>query len=403
MTNIYVEMFPASNGDSFLISCGDDQQINILIDSGFAATYKNYIRQRLIDLNEQDKRLKLMVITHIDSDHIFGALKLLSENENSETANIIPIDHIWHNSFRHLQVDYEKFKSNEESKLNRLLEGIVARGYPNEVTEELKQDKPIGARQGSSLASLIRIGGYSWNSHFDEKAVCIENQPYINLTDNIKITILSPSYKELEKLEKYWEKELYKLGYKEKITSSTFFDDAFEFLVSREKLRILNLQRNISKPNLTFENILNTEFIEDTSVTNGSSISFILQHNNKKILFLGDSHPSLIEQQLRLFFGDEVIWFDAIKISHHASSGNTSPSLLEIIDSSNFFVSTNGSRHGHPDLITLVQIVHRKIDGKRKLFFNYKTKASEFMDNEDRKKEYNYEIHYLGYKEIVKI
>lgn len=394
-------MFPALYGDSFLITCGDNQQMNILIDTGFVSTYNNYIRQRLIDLNKQGKHLTLMVITHIDADHLSGALKLLNENKNSVTANIIPIDYIWHNSYRHLQLDFENLQTEAIIKDKRILEGIKSRGYPKEVKQEHKIDKTIGAKQGSSLATLIRMGDYSWNSHFNGQAVCIENQRYVNLTDNIKFTMLSPSYEDLNKLETYWKKELYKLGYKEKITSSTFFDDAFEFLVSREKSRVFNAKKNISWSNKTFENILTREFIEDTSVTNGSSISFILEYNNKKILFLGDSHPSLIERQLRLLFKNEAIWFDAIKISHHGSSGNTSPSLLSLIDSSNFFISTNGINYDHPDLITLARIVCRESNKKRNLFFNYKTKASEFMDDESRKRKYNYEVHYVQYKETV--
>lgn len=57
----------------------------------------------------------------------------------------------------------------------------------------------------------------------------------------------------------------------------------------------------------------------------------------KKILFLGDSHPCIIEQELRSLYGEGPIWFDAVKVSHHGSSGNTSPSLLKLIDSANFF------------------------------------------------------------------
>ncbi|MFS0557715.1 hypothetical protein [Brevibacillus sp. 179-C9.3 HS] len=46
MESIKIEMFPASYGDSFLVSSGDGDtgRTNILIDSGFKSTYEEYIR-----------------------------------------------------------------------------------------------------------------------------------------------------------------------------------------------------------------------------------------------------------------------------------------------------------------------------------------------------------------------
>ena len=73
--------------------------------------------------------------------------------------------------------------------------------------------------------------------------------------------------------------------------------------------------------------------------------------------------------------------FDAIKISHHGSLHNTSPALLELIDSPVYLISSSGERHNHPDLEVLKAIVDRSSDFQRHLYFNYSTPASEYMRN----------------------
>ncbi|WP_322922254.1 AVAST type 1 anti-phage system MBL fold metallo-hydrolase Avs1a [Paenibacillus campi] len=401
MHDINIEMFPASYGDSFLISCSNE--INILVDTGFKSTYEKYIRDRLLYLKESGEYLKLLVITHIDADHLLGALSLLKENE--QNSKVIAIDTIWHNSFRHLQ--WEKNFSLEELGVRekKLTEEIVAQGYPTEVVNRLEnKEKSISAEQGSSLASFILQGGYSWNTNFARQAICVENKRDIHLNDDVMLTLLSPRLNQLKELQKYWERELYKSGFRKKINDDTFFDDAFEFLVSREKTQtIVNLEKNISSSSMDLEELLSIPFKEDTSVTNGSSIAFILHFKDKKILFLGDSHPSIIEEELKFVYKADKIWFDAVKISHHGSCGNTSPSLLNLIDSNNFFVSTNGAKHHHPDLVTLARIVCRESKVTRNLIFNYNTPASDYMNNKDRKKKYNYEVKIVSEGQKMKI
>lgn len=403
MSSINIEMFPASYGDSFLISCGDGdmERTNLLVDSGFISTYEDYLRDRLQQLNDSGNRLALLVITHIDADHLSGALKLLEENGHSSIPKIIPIDKVWHNSFRHLQ--WEKNSSTPELTIieKKILEEINTQGYPNELNNVENKDKPISAKQGSSLASLVFQGGYSWNVDFAGQAVCVENQREIDLGNDVKITLLSPTLNKLKQLGEYWKRALYKMGYKKEITDGDIFDDAFEFLVSREKTRaIVNREKKVSSSQVNLETLSSKSFTEDTSAANGSSIAFILKFMGKKILFLGDSHPCIIEQELRSLYGEGPIWFDAVKVSHHGSSGNTSPSLLKLIDSANFLISTNGMRFHHPELVTLARIVCREGTEKRNLIFNYKTPASNYMDDKQRKEKYNYEVQILSEGQI---
>lgn len=401
---IHIEMFPASYGDSFFVSCGDKNKTHLLIDSGFSSTYTEYIRDRLQQLRKSGERLTLLVVTHIDADHLSGALKLLEENGHSSSPHIISIDQIWHNSYKHLQWEKNGNPTELSSREMKILDAIRAQGFPRELKKAENQEEPISAKQGSSMASLILKGDYLWNSIFGGKAVSADNLQLVHLNDDVRITLLTPTFHELKQLEKYWRKELYKLGYKNELIQDGIFDDAFEFLVSREKRSsIFNFQKKISFAKASIEALAQSEFVEDTSVVNGSSISFILHCKDKKILFLGDSHPSSIERQLRTLYDEKPIWFDAVKVSHHGSNGNTSPSLLQWIDSANFFISTNGAIYQHPDMESVARIVSRETKIRRNLIFNYGTPVSAYMDDEERKEKYNYEVQIVPWGQHIEI
>ncbi len=384
---------PASYGDCFLVNCNNSSHTNILIDTGFVATYVNYLKPKLLKMKDAGELLDLMIITHIDADHISGALKLLEENGASIEAQIIKIKEIWHNSYRHLQQQDLGNKEIENSIDKNIIKGITKVGYPTETIIDKDFKRDIGARQGSSLAALINHGGYAWNSNFDYKSINVENKRLIDVGEEVKIRLLSPDEFKLNDLKEYWKKELKKMGFKSSLDEVKIFDDAFEFLMAHEKTLIpRDFQRNISSSKKEIEDLIEEEFIEDNSVTNGSSISFVLEVKNKKILFLADSHPSIITRELKKIYGNNLTWFDAIKISHHGSKGNTSPELLEIIDSNNFFISTNGMKFNHPDIVTLSRVISRKTECTRNIIFNYENPVLNYLNQNALEEKYNYKV-----------
>lgn len=96
-------MYPAENGDAFLIS---SDKTNILIDAGYARTFDSYIRQDLEEIASRGACLNLVIVTHIDADHIGGIIRFLLFNSHSETNNIVPVEGIWHNSLRSLETAF---------------------------------------------------------------------------------------------------------------------------------------------------------------------------------------------------------------------------------------------------------------------------------------------------------
>lgn len=240
---------------------------------------------------------------------------------------------------------------------------------------------------------MIQHGRYNWNKHFDGNAVMIENKRTVQLTSEIELILLSPNQQKLDNLKSFWFRELQKKGYLGEEDNGLFYDDAFEFSMAIDG----GLEENESKPisieDLDIEQLSNKYFIEDNRYPNGSSIAFILCYKDKKVLFLGDSHPTVIEESLRELYPDlENIWFDVIKVSHHGSKGNTSPSLLKLIDSDQYFISTNSKLFTHPDTEVLARIINRPTEKTRHLYFNYEHDAYRLFNNPNLMSTYQYSV-----------
>lgn len=389
--NTNIVAYPAKNGDCFLISYGEEEkeQKHLLIDCGYADTIKNYLKEDLTRIGTKGEILEKLILTHIDADHIQGAIRLLKDNNSQK---FIEIKEIWHNTFRHL---FEKKQLGIDKNQEKILDQIIQRGYPAKKSE-IKGGREISAEQGTTVGALILQGEYSWNSDFDGNAICIDFQKEIIVDENAKLLLLSPDKEKLEKLKNLWKEELLRYGTNYDSGSSEFYDDAFEMAMTWEKEMPKKRPTTISAAKETIEELLQLPFEEDTTPTNGSSIAFILQIKERKILFLADAHPNLIAQSLNDYQNDGKIIFDFIKVSHHGSFNNVSKNLLEKIDSPKYLISTNGGRHNHPDKETIAHIISRPADFHRKIWFNYITNNSEYFNRDDWKKKYNYSIHYLN-------
>jgi beta-lactamase superfamily II metal-dependent hydrolase len=340
-----VILLPAKYGDAILIEYGDENFTRrILIDGGTGGT-KKHIHDYFESLPAQERHLELLIVTHIDRDHIEGVLKILEQDDFNFT-----IKEIWFNGFKHLPVD-----------------------------EELEE---FGAEQGERLVEAIKKHNLNWNGSFSNKAVVVkenENLPVITLEGGFKIVLLSPTEKELKALRPVWKKEVERAGlvpggdHEDEITEDEITEDEFE-------------QFGIDQINV--RQLLREPFKEDDSEANGSSIGFVGEFEGKKVLFAGDSFPSVLFNSLSTMQTYDNFKFDLVKIAHHASHGNTSPDLLQRIECDNFAISTNGSIYYHPSKATVARIISSRTNSN--LYFNYKTQFNTVWDDSTLKFEYNY-------------
>lgn len=356
---IEIKSYPAKNGDAFLVKASATR-FSMLIDGGYADTFHRHIKPDLENLASSGYALDVVVATHVDADHISGLLSFFRINGPAREPAIIPVREVLHNSLRSLIPPTEGQAAMRRDDL-ALLRDIRQRGYPQPDTTST-QEQEISACQGSSLAQLLRGGGYQWNTHVGTIPIRGDGLVDLRLPQG-KITFLGPTKARLDALKKWWVSEIRRMGF---VGSLEGLDDVFEYLCAHEVV-------DPGEQMLASSDDLAAAFVPDNSVTNGSSISFVLEIEGRRLLFLGDSWADDTTEALA---ANGLSFFDAVKIAHHGSVRNTSVELLKLVDSPHFFISTNGEGHNHPDFAVLKAIVDRPAAFCRTLHFNYSTPAS---------------------------
>lgn len=399
-----IEMFPAENGDAFLVRLESGE--NIIIDMGYDKTYKKFIKNRLIDLKNENQCIDLLIITHIDEDHIVGAIEFFKENGQADKPNIIEVKEVWYNSYKHLQFDKEKVS--EISRFEkRKLEEIKLTNSSND-RDHIDESLPVSAKQGSTLAGYLYGLGYvdnRWNRAFNYKAVNLDTNNKVELGDK-KFYILSPNTKKLKYLADLWLNKLAEIDIDFKISDEEVFDDAYEMYIKnlKESMDIKEddeVSYRSKELNLLINDVIKQGY-KDKSKSNGGSISFILEYKDKRIIFLGDAHEDIILENLEMYIKNTGIsYFDAVKVSHHGSLKNNF-TWIEKIKAKRYIISTNGKRHNHPDKEVIAKILQCNSEEKI-IYFNYYLDLCKEMDNNRLKDKYNYLIEVGDGESILKI
>jgi len=340
-----IKFLKANNGDCILISFLDSQQIkrNILIDGGMPQTYYNSatneygelysIIEKIKKSKDGSEKLDLLILTHIDEDHIGGILTWLSMDVDASNL----IGKVWFNSGLTI-AKYFEIKENEDLKIS--LNQV-------NVTE-------TSVRQGKIFEQFIEQHGI-WDKEIIKEDVTFN-------FEGVTLEVLSPNEVLLNKLLKEHKKPIHK--YFTETRSNDWAKNIAEFIDEEKKV--------------------NFKQSKDYSVTNGSSISFLLTFQKKSFLFLGDSHPEVILNYLnKKGFNKEEkkLEVEFVKISHHGSCKNTTKELLEVIDTSNYIISTSSEFHSHPDKRTLARIID--VNPKATIYFNYDEVRKEIFSKKD--------------------
>ena len=109
-----IEMLPASQGDCLWIEYGTKAKPRrILIDGGTSGSIEPLV-DKVKAMPAGSRRLELLVVTHVDADHIAGVLKFL------ETPKLgLTVGEIWFNAYKHLlDKDDEIFGPEQGEKLS---------------------------------------------------------------------------------------------------------------------------------------------------------------------------------------------------------------------------------------------------------------------------------------------
>jgi len=324
-TAIAIEVLPARFGDCLLVECYPQTAARgrvwrMLVDGGPPDTWPT-LRARLAALPPEDRYLDLLVITHIDSDHLGGVIGLLAQGVEGLT-----IREVWFNGPPHL---------------------------PDPVTHRTRS-----VAQGERVADILAPSSTTipWNAAFDGAAAATSGAEDIverRIPGGPRITVLSPTMHRLAHLAHIWAKALDKArrGEPELPEAMT------------EPLAPIGDLRELAAGKTT----------PDRSVPNGSSIALLVEHGGASCLLGADAFANVLGAGLYgLAHARNVahIPVDLVKLPHHTSCANITRELIAIAPASHYVTSTNGDRFGHPDDIALARVAVGAPAGAT-FWFNY--------------------------------
>lgn len=328
-TFIRVEMLPAGHGDALIVHYrARDTVARMLIDGGPSYTYETLL-DRLLALPPDQRHFELLVITHIDGDHIDGIIRLLQEDLDELG---ISFDDIWFNG-------------------------------TDQMDQVLAAEDALGAKQGEYLQALLKHKQLPWNVAFGGGPVMASPKKPITLDSGAKIRLFSPTRDKLLALLGHWDTIIKAEGFRTGDTA-----DAIERLGKDRRLRALAGERDA----LGSDSNDRTDDTNDRSKANGSSIAFTLEVGRRKVLFGGDAHADALVKSLDAFLKPgKRLKLAAFKVPHHGSRANLSAALLDRLECTNFLISTNGSYFDHPDAAA-IELLIGEVDESH-LWFNYAT------------------------------
>ena len=379
-----IHFLPALAGDCFVLEF--DNKKCILIDAGYKSTYRDELKPLLFQLRKNGCEISLMVITHVDRDHIEGAIELIKDNGKAKEPKIIPIKNIWYNGFFNTLLKQECLAARLVDNVSKDMKYAIVTHIKSSIMNLSTEDSVVSARLAKTFEIECANRGYVLNCQFEDGIVVREfnsnkqKESYMKTIDDINITILNPGPIELEK----WTKELDKylksnFGKDYKIEKSEEYSQMVENI---QKLWIepYEMDRNISQKGLSLKNWIGTSKLSQMNSVNRASIVMEIKYKNVKMLFMGDS-----ESADWIKFSEKD--FDIVKVSHH---GTTKPNIgfLTKINPTSLMVSTNGStnmRHPEKDFLARA-IVEYKAPC---IYFNYNLPDKQILEANQSK---------LGYK-----
>ncbi|HFU74693.1 MAG TPA: MBL fold metallo-hydrolase [Arcobacter sp.] len=338
-SNVKVNFLKANNGDAIHVSyLHSNKVINIVIDTGAKKSYERIEREQrpprgniIIDgefkklikqLEENNEVIDLLILTHVDDDHL-GGIKAWMESKEFDTSKI---KKIWFNS-------------------GKLINEYFATNLENENYQELE------VKEFDSVKTSIPDGVYFENKITEyeiwDRKIIKAGDTYDDKELGAKFLILSPTERNLKRLLTKWEKE------------------------EPESIKTSGVGKNEEYKKTLTELLEKDKNSYDPSKHNGSSIAFVLEIGNKKLLFLGDClHRTIVKSLNKLKI--KSLKVDLVKISHHGSKNNTSNKLLKMIKCNKYVISTDGSKHNHPNKVTFARII--KHNPNCEIYLNYKDK-----------------------------
>jgi hypothetical protein len=337
----------ARKGDCLVLHYGSADDPGLaLIDGGPANVYKPFLKPRLAEIRkmrgldpEAALPVDMLMVSHIDDDHINGVLELtkeLVEAKNAQQPLPLKIKGVWHNTFDDIIGNNPK----------ELTASVKAQFGTASLSGEVEADglDPDAAKVLASVDQGFRLRDDSnalklrINPQFQGKLILANAKAKkVDMGKGLSFTVVGPMNKEVVALQKAHDDFLKKKAAKAGESSLAAFTD--------------------------------------TSVPNLSSVVVLAEVEGKRILFTGDARGDKVLAGLELVGlltkdGESKIHVDILKCPHHGSNRNIDPIFFRRIPADHYIFSGNG-QHGNPERETLEMLLAERGDAKYTVHLTY--------------------------------
>ena len=346
----------ARKGDCLIVHYGTKTEPGLmLIDGGPADVYQPFLKPRLAEIRKArglsanaTLPVDLLMVSHIDDDHIKGVLELTKEMIETQGPKPLRINGLWHNTF-------DDIIGNNPDKLRAAVTASFGTASLSGDPEEVEGLDPDAAKvlasidQGFRLRDDSRALKLRINPQFKGKVVIAKkNGKQVDMGKGLKFTVVGPMNDEVLALQQAHD----------------------EFLEKKEQKSEASLAA-----------------FTDKSVPNLSSLVVLAEVGKKRILFTGDARGDKILDGLELVGllkkdGKSEIHVDVLKCPHHGSNRNIDPIFFRRITADHYIFSGNG-QHGNPERETLEMLLGERGDEKYTVHLTYPIKDIDV----ERKKE----------------
>jgi hypothetical protein len=334
-----LEALEAQYGDALLLHYGTTAAPRlIVIDGGPPGVYGKRMAPRLKELADTrsggDKLpVQLVVVSHIDSDHVRGIVELTKaviRAEEDGDPPLVAIKALWHNSF-------EDTVKPVHASLAALAsaEGVqtaaIGAAIPPAIAKQTGHTTQLvlaSVAEGRTLRANANLLHIPLNRGFTNNLLIAGETPIVkDLGDGLTLTVVNPRQAELDALEKEWAKQIKALKKKGKLKPA-----AVEAITA--------------------------DFV-DKSVSNLSSIVLIAECGGKTMLLTGDVRGDYVIESLEaqgLKAKGKQMHFDIIKVPHHGSWRDLADEFFEELVADHYVFSANG-KYDNPDKPTLESLL----------------------------------------------
>ena len=339
---LVLEALRAKFGDALLLHSGTKTAPQLtVIDGGPPGVYLDALKPRLQQLRAARKLkpttpldIDLMMVSHIDDDHITGLLELTRQlNEQREAGDPLPwkIQRFWHNSF-------DDLLDNDDLAVASTASMMSPAGLGGEL-EAPGSAILASVKQGRELRNLVSALTLTGNKPFGGLILAGGAKTKVTVGD-LTVTVVGPSRANLVKLRKKWDTEIKPL---------------------------LKAGKPAARAEIA-------AYVDD-SVHNLSSLVLLVESQGKRVLLTGDGRGDHTLDGLEgaKLLKKGKLRVDVLKVPHHGSIRNVDKDYFETIVADHYVISADG-KNDNPDVDTLKMLTAVRKDDDFTIHLTYEPK-----------------------------